>query len=124
MSVQTKDHVLSLLRAHQQRLRSLGVRRLGLFGSFVRQQPNAESDVDVLVEFEPGRKTFDAFIALASFLEELFERRVELLTPESLSPYLRPHIMEEIEYVAFDAPLPPAYTQRNPVPDGPDARPE
>jgi predicted nucleotidyltransferase len=124
MAVQTKDHVLALLRAHQQRIRSLGVRRLGLFGSFVRQQPSTESDVDVLVEFEPGCKTFDAFIALASLLEELFERRVELLTPEALSPYLRPHLMKEIEYVAFDAPLPPAYTQRNQVPDGPDARPE
>jgi predicted nucleotidyltransferase len=55
----------------------------------------------VLVEFEPGHKTFDAFIQLAVFLEELFERHVELVTPESLSPYIGPRILKEIEYVTL-----------------------
>ena len=83
------------------------MRRLGLFGSFVREEPRSESDVDVLVEFEPGRKTFDAFMQLAFFLETLFGRRVELVTSESLSPYIGPHILREMEYVSFDAPLSP-----------------
>ena len=96
MTVQTKEQVLSLLQEHQPQIGAFGVRRLGLFGSFVREQQGRESDVDVLVEFEPGRKTFDAFMQLAFFLEALFGRRVELVTPESLSPYIGPHILREI----------------------------
>jgi hypothetical protein len=117
MVVQTKEHVLSLLQRHREHIRNLGVRRLGLVGSFARQQQGAESDVDVLVEFEPRHKTFDAFMQLAFFLEELFERRVELVTPESLSPYIGPRILAEIEYVSFDACLPAAYPQGDAVPD-------
>ena len=124
MVVQTKEHVLSLLQGHRDHIRNIGVRRLGLFGSFARQQQGAESDVDVLVEFEPGSKTFDAFMQLAFFLEELFERRVELVTPESLSPYIGPRIWKEIEYVSFDACLPAAYPQGDVVPDRPVNRTE
>jgi predicted nucleotidyltransferase len=105
MAVQTKERVVALLQDHQDRIRQFGVKRLGLFGSFVRQQQDAESDVDILVEFEPERKTFDAFMQLAAFLEALFERHVELVTPESLSPYIGPHILREIEYVNFDTGL-------------------
>ncbi len=117
MTVQTKERVLSLIHQQQNQIRAFGVRRLGLFGSFVRGQQDADSDVDVLVEFEPDCKTFDAFINLAFFLEELFERDVELVTLESLSPYIGPHILNEVEYVELDAGLPSTYPQRDPVSD-------
>ena len=81
----------------------MGVKRLGLFGSFVRGQQNANSDVDLLVEFEPGKKTFDNFLQLCLFLEGLLGRHVELLTPESLSPFIGPRIMGEVEYVSSRA---------------------
>jgi hypothetical protein len=117
MAVQTKEHVFTLLQDHAHQIRQFGVKRLGLFGSFVRQQHDAESDVDVLVEFVPEHKTFDAFMQLASFLEEIFERRVELVTTESLSPYIGPHILKEVEYVDFDTALPAAHPERNLVSD-------
>ena len=101
MTVQTEDHVLALIREYRDQIRALGVKRLGLFGSFVRGQQDDESDVDVLVEFDPDKKTFDAFMHLAFFLEELLGRRVELVTPESLSPYIGPRILQEVEYVAL-----------------------
>lgn len=103
MAVQTKEHVLSLIQEHQSQIRDLGIRKLGLFGSFVRRQQDSDSDIDVLVEFEAGHKTFDNFMQAALFLEELFGRRVELVTPEALSPYIGPHILQEIEYVPLDA---------------------
>ena len=121
MAVQTKEQVLSLLQEHHHDMCALGVRRLGLFGSFVREQQGHESDVDMLVEFEPGAKTFDAFMQLAFFLEALFGRRVELVTPESLSPYIGPHILREMTYVSFDETLSPAHTHRDPVSPGPGA---
>ncbi len=96
-----KDDLVALMAGHQQELRQFGVRRLGLFGSVIRNEQHDASDVDVLVEFEPGWKSFDNFMRLAFFLEELFGRRVDLLTPESLSPHLGPNILREVEYVAL-----------------------
>lgn len=95
---QTKQDVLTAIEKNQDRIRSLGVKKLGLFGSFVRQEQSAESDIDFLVEFEPGKRTFDNFMGLSFFLEELLQRRVELVTTEALSPHIGPYILEEVEY--------------------------
>jgi predicted nucleotidyltransferase len=100
MSAQTKEFVLMLIRQHESDIKTFGVRRMGLFGSFVRDQQGKDSDIDILVEFEPGLKTFDNFIHLAFFLEDILKRRVELVTPDALSPYIGPHIMKEVEYVS------------------------
>jgi uncharacterized protein len=102
-SVQTKQDILTVLSEEHPRIRALGVKRLGLFGSFVRGQQKAESDVDLLVEFEPGQKTFDHFMQLALLLEEVLQRRVELVTPEALSPHIGPYILKEVEDVSLAA---------------------
>ena len=103
MPVQTKISLFELIRAHQNAIRAAGVRRIGLFGSFVRGEQSPGSDIDLLVEFEPGRKTFDNFMHVSFLLEELFERRIELVTLESVSPYIRPTILREVEYVNVGA---------------------
>ena len=103
MPVQTKEQVLTLLQEHQPELRSLGVKRCGVFGSFVRNEARAQSDVDILVEFEPEKKSFDKFMQLSFLLEDLFGRRVDLVTTESLSPYIGPHILNEVEYAPVAA---------------------
>ncbi len=104
MPVQTKEEILGLLRKHEAEMRRFAVRRCGLFGSFVRNEAHGDrSDVDILVEFEPGQKTFDHFMQLAFFLEGLFGRRVDLVTTESLSPYIGPRIMREVEYATLGA---------------------
>jgi predicted nucleotidyltransferase len=102
MPVQTKAQVLSLLQENQEVLHRFGVSRCGVFGSFVHDGAvDDQSDVDILVTFEPEQKTFDNFINLSFFLEELFGRRVDLLTVESLSPYIGSNILKEVEYVAL-----------------------
>lgn len=99
--VATKQDLLDVLGQHTAELRALGVERCGLFGSFVRDEPSGTSDVDLLVEFRPGQKTFDHFMELGFLLEGLVGRKVELVTPESLSPHLAPHILHEVEYVSL-----------------------
>jgi predicted nucleotidyltransferase len=101
--INTKQDILDVLEQNQSRLRTLGVSRIGLFGSFVRGEQRLDSDIDLLVEFEPARKTFDTFMELSFFLEEVLEHRIELVTVESLSPYLGPHILKEVEYAALAA---------------------
>ena len=102
-TVATKKDVVDRLSDVEGRLRSLGVKRLGLFGSFVREEQVPASDVDVLVEFEPARKSFDNFMRIAFLLEEVLERPVELVTTEALSPHLGPRILEEVEDVLAGA---------------------
>ena len=101
--IRTKQDVLKILHQNRDRLKTLGVRKIGLFGSFVRGEQHPDSDIDLLVEFEAGQKTFDAFMELSFLLEEIFQRRIELVTVESLSPYIGPHILKEVEYAALAA---------------------
>ena len=101
MSIETKEDLLATIHEHRQQLRRRGVRRCGLFGSFVHGRPTDDSDINILVEFEPGQKTFDNFMGLAEYLEELFGRQVHLVTTESLSPYIGPHILSEVEYASL-----------------------
>lgn len=99
--VQTKQQVIALIQTHWQELSSLGVERCGIFGSFAREiDIREESDVDILVAFDPEKKTFRNFMSLAFRLEELFGRDVDLVTIKSLSPYIGPHILAEVEYVS------------------------
>ncbi len=103
IALQTESGILSLIEESREQIRAFGVRRLGLFGSFARGQAREDSDVDLLVEFERDRKTSDAFMQLAFFLEDLLGRRVELVTPESLSPHIGPRILQEVKYVHLGA---------------------
>ena len=101
--VASKAEVMERLQSARERLASLGVKGLGLFGSLVTGQHTPASDVDILVEFAPDRHTFDSFMDLSFFLEEILGRRVELVTPESLSPHIGPHILREVQRVQVAA---------------------
>ncbi len=93
--VRNRKEVIERLKSAEAAIRALGVRRLALFGSFVRETASLDSDVDVLVEFEPEQKTYDRFLDLSELLEHLLGRRVEIVTTESLSPHLGTHILAE-----------------------------
>jgi predicted nucleotidyltransferase len=90
-----------LLNENKAMLEQFGVKSIGLFGSYVKNQQNEESDLDFLVEFKKGEKTFQNFKDLVYFLEELFKIEVEIVTTEALSPYLKPHIIQEVEYASI-----------------------
>lgn len=75
-----------------------GVSRIGVFGSFARGEGKRVSDVDVLVEFREGRKTFDNYMDLKFFLEGLFGRKVDLVTVQALKPQLKETILHEVIY--------------------------
>lgn len=101
--VNSKDEVVQRIQAAQQRLVALGVSSIGLFGSFVTGQHTPASDVDILVEFAPEQHSFDNFMELSFFLEDLLGRNVELVTHEALSPHIGPHILREVERVSIAA---------------------
>lgn len=99
MRAVTRADVCSAIVQSQVEILHLGVSRLALFGSVQRDAARVDSDVDVLVEFHPGQKTFDNFIALGDLLERVLNRPVELVTAESLSPFLKAYILSEAQDV-------------------------
>ncbi|MFZ1745292.1 MAG: nucleotidyltransferase family protein [Nitrospirales bacterium] len=101
--VVTKQEIFERIQKNKAGIRALGVKKIGLFGSFVRSQQTPSSDVDLLVVFDEGEKSFDHFMELSFLLEEALKLPVELVTPESLSPYIGPYILSEVEYVPLAA---------------------
>src|SRR3989338_8102748 len=95
--MQTRENVLRRLQEHQHEMRRLGVRRLGLFGSTVRGERSPSSDLDFLVELE--RNSFDAYMDLKFFLEDLFQCPVDLVLSDTIKPQLRNDILKEAVYV-------------------------
>ena len=93
--VDTLDQTLGRIAAAEDKIRALGVERLALFGSVLRGAATSQSDVDFVVQFKPGAKSYDRFTALCDLLEDILGRRVELVTTEALSPYLGPRILAE-----------------------------
>jgi len=88
-------NVFNVIKNHKNEIKTkYDVKRIGIFGSYAKGQQNEESDIDVLVEF--GKPTFDNFMELAFYLEDLFGKKVDLLTPKSLSPYMRPSVEKEV----------------------------
>lgn len=94
-SALTRRDATARLQAMEAEIRALGVLRLALFGSVLRDEARPDSDVDLLVEFLPGQKSLDRFMRLADLLEQSLGRKVELVTTEALSPFIGPHILAE-----------------------------
>ena len=92
----TRARILKALREHDDLLRTYSVKRIGLFGSYVRGQQTRGSDVDFLVDFETP--TSDNFIDLSFSLERLFRRKVGLVTSRSLNRHVKPFVENEVAW--------------------------
>lgn len=89
----TRDQILKKLAENREAIQRFGVRSLGLFGSAARSESTSASDLDFVVEFE--RKSFDAYMDLKEFLENLFACPVDLVIAETIKPALREIILRE-----------------------------
>jgi predicted nucleotidyltransferase len=92
----TDKKIMSLLKKHGDVLKKYKVKRIGLFGSYVRGEQKRHSDIDFLVEFEEA--SFDNFMELAFSLEDMFRKKVELITNGNLSPYIQPYVEKEVRW--------------------------
>ena len=89
----TTNEILRTLEQNAPAIRRHGVRSLGLFGSGARGTAAERSDLDFVVEFET--KSFDAYMNLKAFLEQLFDCRVDLVPKDTIKPQLRERILSE-----------------------------
>ena len=94
----SKDKVLKLIRSHKKKLNSFNVKSLALFGSAAREESSALSDVDILVEFQ-DKATFDQYMKLKFFLEDILDCPVDLVTRKALKPRIRDSVEREALHV-------------------------
>jgi len=92
----TFEEIIDVIKAHESELKKFGMQKIGIFGSFVRGEATPESDIDFLVVLEP--KTFDNYMDLKFFLEDIFSRNVDLVLMDTIKPELRPYIEKEVVY--------------------------
>lgn len=94
-----REELLRLLAVHRHDLNRFGVRSLAVFGSTARDEAKPGSDVDFLIEFD-GQTTFDRYMDVKLFLEDLLGRRVDLVTLKALRPSLRRSVEADAIHVA------------------------
>ncbi|HIE36291.1 MAG TPA: nucleotidyltransferase [Candidatus Omnitrophica bacterium] len=75
------------------------VKKIGVFGSQIKGRTKKRSDIDILVEFEKGFKTFDNYMELKFYLEDVFKCRVDLVLKNALKEGIKSYILEEVVYV-------------------------
>jgi predicted nucleotidyltransferase len=101
--VTTKEELIKRIMKQREQFAFYGIRNIGLFGSFVRGEQTASSDIDILIEFEPEKHTFDNFMDVSFLLEDISGRKIDVVTLEGLSPHIGPHILKEVELVPVAA---------------------
>ena len=95
----SKDQILSEIKQQKRKLQSFGIARIGLFGSYVREEQSDKNDIDILIEFEPEKENFDNYMYVYDIFENLFRNdKVEIVTKNGLCPYIGPKILKEVVY--------------------------
>lgn len=94
----TGQLILDRIEEKMETIKKYGVKRIGLFGSYAQNNQGSRSDIDLLVEFNHRQKTFDNYMELKFFLEDLFGRRVDLVIAETIKPDLKSEITGSVKY--------------------------
>jgi predicted nucleotidyltransferase len=98
--MKTSEYILSSIKSKKSEISRYGIRAIGLFGSYARDEQSETSDIDILIDFEPDKENFDNYMAVYDIFEKLFKnQRVEIVTKNGLSPYIGPKILNEVKYV-------------------------
>jgi predicted nucleotidyltransferase len=96
----SRREILETLSGLKIALAGCGVSKVGLFGSSVREEAGRDSDIDILVDFDGDMETYLNLMAVCDLLEsKLKGEKIDVVTTGGLSPYIGPHILNEVVYV-------------------------
>jgi len=96
----SKENILKVLKSNKPKFSKFGIRNVGLFGSYLHNEQSSESDIDLLIDFEPEKESFDNYMAAYDLFEKLFKNeKIGVVTKNGLSPYIGPKILNEVQYV-------------------------
>ena len=97
--IPTREYVLEELFKVRATLRSFGVRRIAVFGSVARNTARADSDIDFVVDIPSGQITLESFFGLQDFLNDHFQRKVDVITESSIKPFARDLVMRDAAFL-------------------------
>ena len=92
----TSEKIIESIEKNKAKIRKGGVKKIGLFGSFIRKKQKSESDIDFLVEFE--KINIDKYLYILNLLEKLFKKKIDLVIEQDLKPELE-YVKKEAKYV-------------------------
>lgn len=96
----TTNYILTTLNSNKSVFCKFGITEIGLFGSYSREEQSENSDIDILIDFEPEKENYDNYMAVYELIEKLFKNeKVEIVTKNGLSPHIGPQILKEVKYV-------------------------
>ena len=91
---------MNILKLHKHEFSKYGIQNIGLFGSYLRNEQSDKSDIDLLIDFDPEKESFDNYMAAYDILESIFKNeKIEVVTKNGLSAYIGPKILQEVQYV-------------------------
>jgi len=93
--MKTKKEIIKTIEENKNKIKNFGVKKIGLFGSYLKNKQTKKSDIDFIVEF--NIPSFDNYADLLILLEKIFGKKIDLITFESLRPELN-YIKNEVEY--------------------------
>ncbi|MBI3032087.1 nucleotidyltransferase family protein [Candidatus Woesearchaeota archaeon] len=96
----TKEQIMERIEKHKEKIKSFGVKKLTLFGSYASGNATSSSDIDFLVEFETGRGLFHDYVELLHLLEDLFGKKIDLVKPHLIREELKESILGGKKIVA------------------------
>ncbi|ADY53933.1 DNA polymerase beta domain protein region [Pseudopedobacter saltans DSM 12145] len=97
--MKAKEEILYVLRANKAKLTRLGVKAVGLFGSYLYGEQSKDSDIDLLIDFEPDQENFDNYMAVYDLFETVFKgNKIDVVTKNGLSPYIGQKILNDVLY--------------------------
>ena len=100
MRKRTVDEIIEILKEHEEELRRYGIKRIGLFGSYVRGEEREDSDLDLLVEFEGSAEMgLLKFVKIENFLSDILGVKVDLVEKSALKPRIGRRILKEVIYI-------------------------
>jgi len=95
-----REYIITTIKKHRSELSKYGIKEVGLFGSYSREEQSTHSDIDILIDFEKDRENYDNYMAVFDIFEKIFKNeKVEVVTKNGLSPYIGPRILNEVLYV-------------------------
>ena len=93
-----RQSILRSLKSNMPKISKLGIRRIALFGSYVHGTQTEDSDIDLLVEFREGEKTFDNFMSLKELMENMFGKRVDIVLENRIKTAMKKEISRSAVY--------------------------
>jgi len=97
----TKENIIEFIQKNTQKISSFGVKEIGLFGSYARGEQTQDSDIDILVDFNPQDEKFRNLLSLSDFISNSLNHKVDVISKKGLSKYIGPHILKEVHYVSL-----------------------